>query len=114
MHAHAEDFRSEIPPHEHARADHLLRDWKSAPLTSRELALCNYAAKLAGPPHRVGAADLKPLRDIGLDDAAITDLVQVVAYFSYINRIAEGLGVDLESEMPPKPATGHDEARRST
>lgn len=103
MHAHADDFRSEIPLTEHAKADHILRDWRTAPLNERERALCEYAAKLAGPPHRVGGSDLSPLRAVGLDDVAITDLVQVVSYFSYINRIAEGLGVDLESSMPKRP-----------
>jgi hypothetical protein len=30
---------------------------------------------------------------------AINDAVQVVAYFNYINRIADCLGVDLEPGM---------------
>ena len=34
----------------------------------------------------------------GLDDAAIHDVIQVVAYFNYINRIAEGVGTDPEPE----------------
>jgi len=28
---------------------------------------------------------------------------QIVAYFNYINRLADGLGVDLEPDMPPAP-----------
>ena len=36
------------------------------------------------------------LRAHGFDDAAISSAVQVVAYFNYINRVADGLGVDLE------------------
>ncbi len=39
------------------------------------------------------------LRRHGFDDVAITDAVQVIAYFNYINRIADCLGVDLEPEM---------------
>ncbi len=45
--------------------------------------------------------DLAPLRQAGLDDAGILDVCQVVAYFNYINRLADGLGVDLEAFMPP-------------
>lgn len=45
--------------------------------------------------------DLAPLRAHGLSDAAIHDTIQVVAYFNYINRIAEGVHVDLEPDMPP-------------
>jgi alkylhydroperoxidase family enzyme len=47
----------------------------------------------------MGAADVQALRDLGFDDVAINDAVQVVAYFNYINRIADCLGVDLEPEM---------------
>jgi len=39
------------------------------------------------------------LRGHGLGDDAISDAVQVIAYFNYINRIADCLGVDLEPEM---------------
>ena len=41
---------------------------------------------------------------MGLDDTAIHDAAQVIAYFNYINRVADGLGVDLEPEMDPPPA----------
>ena len=37
----------------------------------------------------------------GLYRYDIHDIVQVTAYFNYINRIADGLGVDLEPEMEP-------------
>jgi hypothetical protein len=51
-------------------------------------------------------ADLAPLRAAGLDDRAIHDAVQAIAYFSYINRVADGLGVDLEPDMAPRPRPG--------
>ncbi len=47
-------------------------------------------------------SDLDILRQQDLSDPAIHDIVQVTAYFNYINRIADGLGVDLEPEMLPK------------
>lgn len=43
--------------------------------------------------------DVEALRAEGLDDRAISDAVQVISYFNYINRIADGLEVDLEPEM---------------
>lgn len=46
--------------------------------------------------------DVEVLRSHGYDDRAIHDLVQVIAYFNYINRVADGLGVDLEPDMSPK------------
>jgi alkylhydroperoxidase family enzyme len=39
------------------------------------------------------------LRAAGFDDVAIHDATQVIGYFNYINRVADGLGVDLEPEM---------------
>jgi alkylhydroperoxidase family enzyme len=42
------------------------------------------------------------LREHGLDDAAIHDAIQVIAYFNYINRIAEGVGTEPEPEWAPR------------
>ena len=44
-------------------------------------------------------ADVDALRGHALDDAAITVAVQVIAYFNYINRVADALDVDPESWM---------------
>ena len=44
-------------------------------------------------------ADVDRLREVGLSDRAISDATQVIAYFNYINRVVDGLGVDLEREM---------------
>jgi alkylhydroperoxidase family enzyme len=43
--------------------------------------------------------DVQELRDHGWSDPAIHDATQVIAYFNYINRIADGLGVDLETDI---------------
>lgn len=56
----------------------------------------------------VGAkAHVQALRDAGFSDRAIHDATQVVAYFHYINRIAEGLGVPLEDFVLPWGAQLH-------
>jgi NAD(P)H-hydrate epimerase len=44
--------------------------------------------------------DLDALREHGLDDRAIVDANQVVAYYNYVNRVADGLGVELEPSWP--------------
>jgi len=48
--------------------------------------------------------DLDPLRAHGLDDRAILDLTLVIAYFAFVNRIANGLGVEVEPGGPPHPS----------
>src|SRR6266545_2741583 len=63
-------------------------------------ALCSYARKLTRAPAAVSEADVAALRRAGLDDRAIVDANQVVAYFNYVNRVVEGLGVELEERWP--------------
>ena len=79
-------------------ADIAAQGSEAAP-TPRLRALLQFAERLALDPAHASEAHLAPLREAGLDDRAIHDAVQVVSYFSYINRIADGLGVDLEPEM---------------
>lgn len=43
--------------------------------------------------------DVAALREHGFLDDQITVAVQVISYFNYINRVAEGLGVNKESWM---------------
>lgn len=68
-------------------------------------ALLAYTRKLTRKPANVTEGDLEALRRHGLDDRAIVDANQVVSYFNYVNRVADGLGVELE-------ASWRDEARR--
>ena len=65
-------------------------------------ALCDFAVKLTATPASVGLEDAGALRAHGFDDAAIHDAIQVIAYFNYINRIAEGVGVEDEPEWGPR------------
>lgn len=44
-----------------------------------------------------GRSPLSRLREENLSDEAILDIVQIVAYFNFVNRIVLGLGVPLES-----------------
>ena len=76
--------------------DHLKTDYTNADLTSPQRAMLDYAVKLTESPTRMEATDLKPLREAGFDDNAILDINQIVAYFAYVNRVADGLGVELE------------------
>ena len=81
----------------------LENDYREATgLTPRERALCDYATKLTKDPGAMRETDLAPLREQGLTDPEIHDAVQVIAYFNYINRIADALGTDLEDWMPPR------------
>jgi uncharacterized peroxidase-related enzyme len=82
------------------------RDWREAPLEPADRALCAFAAKLSHTQQRMSPADLEELRGYGLDDTAIHDAVQVIAYFNYITRVADALGVEPEGFIPPWGGAG--------
>jgi uncharacterized peroxidase-related enzyme len=70
---------------------------RSAPgLSAREDALLDYADTLTLTPAAVRRPQVERLRNEGLDDRAIHDACAIVAYFAFVNRIADGLGVELE------------------
>lgn len=67
-----------------------------APLGPRSRALVDYALKLTRAPWTAREADIDALRREGLNDRAIHDAASIAAYFNYVNRLASGLGVELE------------------
>lgn len=79
----------------------MARDWRQAPLADADRALCAFAVKLTRHQHDVTPADLDELRRQGFDDRAIHDAVQVIAYFNYVTRVADGLGVEPEDFIRP-------------
>ena len=89
--------------------ERITRDWRTAGLGEADRALLVFAEKLTREPSAATRDDLDELRRHGFADADLHDAVQIVSYFNYINRIADGLGVDLEDFMAPRPAA-RDEA----
>jgi len=69
------------------------------------MALCRYAVDLTVRPGEMSESNVAVLREHGFADDQITVAAQVISYFNYINRIADGLGVDLEDWM----TLSHDE-----
>ena len=74
----------------------IVSDWQGADLSSADLALCEYASKLSHKTSPMSEVDLDRLRAEGLGDRAIHDATQVIAFFNYITRIADALGVEPE------------------
>jgi uncharacterized peroxidase-related enzyme len=79
-----------------AKATAVVDDYRTAPLTERERAIADYAAKLTARPREMEKPDVEALRDAGCSDAEILDVCQIAAYFNFVNRLADGLGVELE------------------
>ncbi len=72
-------------------------DYRLAELTAADRQMLDYAAKLTRAPGDMVEEDLARLRACGFSDRAILDIAQVVAYYAYANRIADGLGLSLEN-----------------
>ena len=62
--------------------------------------MLRYAVKLTLTPAEMNKADTEALRAAGFSDRDILDIVEVVGYYAYANRIADGLGVEPESWIP--------------
>lgn len=58
--------------------------------------MLDYALELTRDPGQIGAAAIDRLRSAGFTDRAIHDICAITAYFAFVNRIADGLGVELE------------------
>ncbi len=74
----------------------LKKDFRLANVDEKDAAMLNYAAKLTLEPWAMKQTDVEQLRNAGFSDTAILDICQVTAYFAYVNRLADGLGVELE------------------
>ena len=60
--------------------------------------MLDYAQKLTLSPKDVAEADVEVLRVHGFDDRAIHDICAITAYFAFVNRMADGLGLELEED----------------
>ena len=74
--------------------------WTTAGLSPKREAMLRYAVKLTRTPAAVNDADVDALRSAGFSDRDILDITEVVAYYAYANRIADGLGIETESWIP--------------
>ena len=68
--------------------------------------MLDFAVAVAAVPPQASSATVDSLRGHGWSDAAILDMVQVAAYFAFVNRLVDGLGVELEDYWPEMIRTG--------
>ena len=66
----------------------LVMNYKVAPLSPRERAMLDFAAKVTIESHKIGEADRQALRDAGFSDVDIWDIAAVAGFFNMSNRIS--------------------------
>ncbi len=76
----------------------LKNDYRTASLAPADRALLDYAYDLTVKPDRVSRDQLERLRSFGFNEKAILEIVHIIGFFNYINRVADALGIDPEPE----------------
>lgn len=72
--------------------DKLLADGVNVDLGPRWNELVDASVKLTATPSEFGPAEIASLREQGLDDFAIADLIQAAAFFNWANRLMLSIG----------------------
>jgi len=76
--------------------EQLVKDYRTANISAEDLKILEFVEELTLRPGEITEEKIRPLRELGFDARILHDIVQVTAYFAYVNRIADGLGVELE------------------
>ena len=77
----------------------LRNDYDNAPLSVAERAMCDYSIQLTLDPVSIGPENHDRLRRVGFDDTGILQITLIAAWFNYINRVADALGIGREDEF---------------
>jgi uncharacterized peroxidase-related enzyme len=76
-----------------ALVDALETDYTTAPISEAERAMLDYVVQITRDATRIGPQHHARLREVGFDDRAILQITLIAAWFNYINRVADALGV---------------------
>lgn len=74
-------------------AAELRRDYKQANLSAADRAMLDFAVKLTKAACKMMPDDVAQLRSVGFDDVGILQITLIAAWFNYVNRVADALGV---------------------
>jgi len=71
----------------------LEEDYTRAPVSDQERTMLDYVVQMTKDATRIGPQHHERLRAAGFDDRAILQITLIAAWFNYINRVADALGV---------------------
>lgn len=75
----------------------LRADYTTAPITPAERVMLDYVVQLTKDAVKITPDHHVRLRAAGYDDRAILQITLIAAWFNYINRVADALGVGREN-----------------
>ena len=76
-----------------ALVEALEKDYTTAPISSQDRVMLDYVVKLTKDATKCWKDDIERLRSVGFDDCGILQITLIAAWFNYINRVADSLGV---------------------
>ena len=79
-----------------ALVEALEKDYTTAPISSQDRVMLDYVVKVTKDATKVWKDDMERLRSVGFDDRGILQITLIAAWFNYINRVADALGVGRE------------------
>jgi len=74
----------------------LEKDYPNAPISQQDRVMLDYVIKVTKDATKVWKDDMDKLRSVGFDDRGILQITLIAAWFNYINRVADSLGVGRE------------------
>ncbi len=68
-------------------------DYTRAPISPQDRVMLDYVVQLTRDATGIGRSHHDDLHAAGFDDRAILQITLIAAWFNYINRVADALGV---------------------
>jgi alkylhydroperoxidase family enzyme len=76
----------------------VLDDWRSARVEPKLRSALAFLEKLTLDPASVTPADVAPMREQGVSDAAVEDAIHVCTLFNIYDRLADSFEFDIPDE----------------
>ena len=83
----------------HTLVKHLKTDPANAPLEPQDKAMIDFALKLTREPWKVTREDVEFLQQYGFSEEQVVDIVLITCTFNFMDRLADGLGIELDPQM---------------
>ena len=80
----------------------LQKDFRTAPISEQNKVMLEYVVKVTRDATQCSPEDHKKLRAVGFDDRGILQITLITAWFNYINRVADALGVGRDGQVESK------------
>ena len=80
----------------------LRKDYRTAPLSEQDRVMLDYVVKLTKDATQCSPEDHSKLRAAGFDDKGILQITLIAAWFNYINKVADALGVGRDHIVRPE------------